>query len=523
MLLNRCARDTLSLALTKCNVTASITSHLKIPSQHHHHRPQQQQQQQYINIIDGRLLFSREYSSSSSGRGRSSSSISNISTKTQSEMAPIPTKRKVDGLGTVPNTKSAYRRKVKRPPSIIKQLSAIKDLDTFIAECSKVLGINKLDDWYNASMHKFRRFGVDRFLGPYHGSIPLMLIELYPDHDWDIMMFRSYMTDRDFWSNPHNQRRCLEQILEAAGYDSDTPDNWHFIPVIHLKCYRTYATIVEYYDDDIITMLTSLYPDHEFDWDQMHPSIRFNRCRWHPSISPQFQLEMDRLMQQGINWYTINPDHPMFEDIVRLHGQCSNSRSIFEEIIYHLHELELKPWIFEYYNNWFRHSKNIKDYLIWLAENEDLTTAEDWYDAPLDLFEPRLVQSSRCIPTCIVDTFPQLSLDPTRFKHLTIKRSNYMKTLNLVNEFERINGITSLKDYSSLTTEQKTQLYNTCSYSSLIGALAAIHSFYQPSMELTTNVRAIYQEQQHLKKQRQQAQQIQQTQPEQQGQEQAQH
>lgn len=117
------------------------------------------------------------------------------------------------------------------------------------------LGVNTFEDWYKISPKEVRvRANFIKY--HYNTSLYRALKEIYPEYEWDVTQFQTRV-----WTDSNFQRQRLDEIGKELGVS--TLDDWYKIPASEVRKRATF--IGNHYSSSVITALTTIYPEHNWD------------------------------------------------------------------------------------------------------------------------------------------------------------------------------------------------------------------------------------------------------------------
>lgn len=169
----------------------------------------------------------------------------------------------------------------------------------------KELGVTKLDDWYKFTSVEFRKRAL--FINKYYnGSLPEALQHLYPEHNWDPLLFQR--PPRGHWKSEHNQREHLNKLGKELGV-RDLDDWYKFSSQV---VSQRAPFIGNYYKGSLYNVLKHLYPEH--DWNPLRFPMapqgywkkeQTKKYFQHLFVGWQQQHNIKRLQ----DWYALPPNN----------------------------------------------------------------------------------------------------------------------------------------------------------------------------------------------------------------------
>lgn len=132
----------------------------------------------------------------------------------------------------------------------------------FMDMVAQKLGLKSMDDWYYVKQSQIKQLGGASLLQHYyHNSLSAALMQIYPNHKWNIELFK---VPNGYWDNTENVRRFLAQFLNHDS--SATPSNEDFYNLSVSKIYEKGGRgLLSKYGFSLYNLLEHAYPEHSWD------------------------------------------------------------------------------------------------------------------------------------------------------------------------------------------------------------------------------------------------------------------
>lgn len=134
----------------------------------------------------------------------------------------------------------------------------------FLTSLGLKLGVKESDfsGWYKVTKSELRRVGGTTALAFYENSLPALLKAIFPEFAWDEAKFRVSKT-KSQKSFVNHRKRVLE-IGSKLGIPPTEFSKWYQVSYTDFRK-KGGSSILPYYNSSLSTVLTSLFPEH--DWD----------------------------------------------------------------------------------------------------------------------------------------------------------------------------------------------------------------------------------------------------------------
>eukprot|EP01114_Cavostelium_apophysatum_P016603 TRINITY_DN4763_c0_g1_i1.p1 TRINITY_DN4763_c0_g1~~TRINITY_DN4763_c0_g1_i1.p1 ORF type:complete len:587 (+),score=113.21 TRINITY_DN4763_c0_g1_i1:111-1871(+) len=124
------------------------------------------------------------------------------------------------------------------------------------------LQIKKWEDWYEITCEDIIDNGGSTLLANYYGYSPSrMITTLFPEHPWNLSMFRC--APMNYWSDSLNQRRFLDTLSKALHVEK--LEDWYNVTVQDVVR-NGGSTLLAKHGHSTMSMLKTFYPN--FPWKQ---------------------------------------------------------------------------------------------------------------------------------------------------------------------------------------------------------------------------------------------------------------
>eukprot|EP01118_Nematostelium_gracile_P001311 TRINITY_DN1134_c0_g1_i1.p1 TRINITY_DN1134_c0_g1~~TRINITY_DN1134_c0_g1_i1.p1 ORF type:complete len:375 (+),score=67.80 TRINITY_DN1134_c0_g1_i1:56-1180(+) len=143
----------------------------------------------------------------------------------------------------------------------------------FINYLGRELKITKMEDWYHVGVVQIREKGGSSLLQMYHNSPFKMISSLFPDHQWNPVLFSN--SPRNMWNRIEFQRAFLDRL--ATKLNIQTMEDWY--TVTRTLLYQQGAgKLLQRFHNSTFKMMSCVFPEHS--WDQ-HSFGRSKRNKHH--------------------------------------------------------------------------------------------------------------------------------------------------------------------------------------------------------------------------------------------------
>jgi hypothetical protein len=336
----------------------------------------------------------------------------------------------------------------------------------FLDKVGSKLGIQNLQDWYEVGHKSLIHHGATPIYMQYGNSMYSMMLNVYPDEDWQLWRFR-YATSA--WNEEENQVKCapykhfihfatiftfylFQKLMFIEWLSSNLQishaEQWYFVK--NSDIYALGGTpLLKKYQHRIFDAFMRLYP--EYIWQpsqQLTISKRFFQD--HLSRRRYFDWAASKLaINQPHDWTTVT-----CKDVHQLlHGKEMMDYygdSILEALqdVYPDHVWQ--PWKFggcpqHYWDD----PENQVDYLLWLAQELNLAAPEHWYNVQSNLVRQRfggslLNRFSHVVVFAMLNAvFPEyvwhpwlFAFKPTGYWESVVNHREFLNWIAVQNEIE---------------------------------------------------------------------------------------
>jgi len=134
-----------------------------------------------------------------------------------------------------------------------------KNQRDFLDNIAKQLKIAKWEDWYQVGIKDIEDNGGRVLLKRYNDSIIAALLANYPEHPWQIWLFRK--VPNGFWDDHGNVREVLHWIEKQLGLE--TPEDWYGVTSSQISAMGCFMLLNKY--GGFYEMLKIFYPDYNWE------------------------------------------------------------------------------------------------------------------------------------------------------------------------------------------------------------------------------------------------------------------
>eukprot|EP01133_Synstelium_polycarpum_P005666 gene5666-6542_t len=285
----------------------------------------------------------------------------------------------------------------------------------YIEYLASVKGFNSPSRWSLVKVSDFLDNHGRALLDQYEGSAALAVMDLVPRDDgqeWRIESFKN--SDVRFWDHIPHQRCMLDQCLKINDLPVE-PSSWYKMNMHSISANRVMVANVMSRYANLNEALVALYPEFTWNPQLLHMSVR----RY--SRSGGRTILASRLLES----------YPTPEDLYanldpQAYVELASHDQPFVLVCDLLREhFTLHSWLFVKNFPW--PSRALLAYLEWLAVDQGLQTAEDWYRVEIETLHPIFLISTPNVPVSIANTFYLLNIDPEKFIHLGPSNPDFIK------------------------------------------------------------------------------------------------
>lgn len=159
----------------------------------------------------------------------------------------------------------------------------------FMNELFKFFDLNSMDDWISISRKKIIKKGGRRLLLTYYSNdMKNLLSSVYPNYPWDFS--KAPIPPIKYFESKENQREFLHSLFSKFGMSS--LEDWMQISRKKLIQHGGKSLLFNYHQNDIKTLLTSVYPNFPWNVPLSSSNQRFGERRINTAPSIEEQREM---------------------------------------------------------------------------------------------------------------------------------------------------------------------------------------------------------------------------------------
>lgn len=123
----------------------------------------------------------------------------------------------------------------------------------------KQLGYKSMDDWYNVTVDKIHKSGgVALLLQRYNNSPSKALMDIYPEHNWQLWKFK--MVPMGYWKTLKQKPQEISKVIDwlSEKLSINSLDDWYSVP---LKQVQKWVNVSA---KELGEMLQIIYPQHRW-------------------------------------------------------------------------------------------------------------------------------------------------------------------------------------------------------------------------------------------------------------------
>ena len=286
-----------------------------------------------------------------------------------------------------------------------------------------------LDDWLNISKNLFIKQGGQSLLNYYSNNMKKLLISIYPHHSWSFESIK--ISSNSFFKSQENQRKFMDDLF--IKFKLNSLDDWKKISRNKIIQNGGKSLILHYYSNDFKKLLSSIYPDHQWQFDDLlnsHLNDYFksieNQQKFMSKLFTKFQLKSMN------DWLTI-PKHKIIRnggERLLLYCYSNNMQKLLFNIFPNY------PWDFDILSinphEYFKSINNQRKFMDKLFDDFQLKSLDDW----LLISRKKIIQSggqslmltyyNNDIKLLLSRIYPNYAW---RFDELKVKSNEYFKSI----------------------------------------------------------------------------------------------
>ena len=168
----------------------------------------------------------------------------------------------------------------------------------FLEKIFKEWKFESLDDWNNVTNRQLMSVkGGKSILARYNDSVSLMLISLYPNHNWNLLE-RSKLPQR-YWT-VQNQLKFFNSLYIKWKFNS--LDDWYKVNMQKVVG-EGGGGLLRLYNNNLFRALSTIYPQHHWQVIKSKSKFRFREVNFHSFIS---HLQNKFKVKRKEDWYRIS-------------------------------------------------------------------------------------------------------------------------------------------------------------------------------------------------------------------------
>lgn len=249
-----------------------------------------------------------------------------------------------------------------------------KFCDAFMKESN----MTSIFDWYRIKTIQLKRFGGGYLVGRVHTSLPDLLREVYPDHEWIDWKFANQAAG--LWAHKENRIKFLDWFAKKHSFLG--PEAWYNVTPTQLR--REGGTyLLKRYNFVMHEMLEDAYKPHKW-------------LPWRFPTPPRLFWKDTKNQKEFLHWFAESKNFASPEGwygVSRADLIAVNGRGLVDEYggsiptmlrnMYPMHGW--KDWLFgKTENNFWDSAANRRRYFDWAADRLKLESLEGWYDIGTD-------------------------------------------------------------------------------------------------------------------------------------------
>lgn len=128
------------------------------------------------------------------------------------------------------------------------------------------LGVEKQSDWYHISTESVFALGGESVLNRYYSSsLQFALQELYPEFEWNPILFHVVHLPHRSQHRVLNHRKKMDRIAEQLGIE--TQEAWYKVTGLQVMQHGGEYMLYAHYNSSLFHALQHVYP--EFSWNPL--------------------------------------------------------------------------------------------------------------------------------------------------------------------------------------------------------------------------------------------------------------
>jgi len=234
------------------------------------------------------------------------------------------------------------------------------------------LGYRKPDDWYQLKRADLSRNFGGSVVALSRKTIPQLVQELFPGAT--ILGWKFCQVPARFWDHKSNRLAYLRWLGRQLGFENAA--DWHDLKQLHFEKNNGSTLYQEYYKGSLSTAMQELFPRRQwYPWVFHKLPVGF----WYDPLNRKAYMTWlaGRIgIREPADWYRVLP-----EDFHVHHGGglLHNEKSVARIVMATFPEHHWYAWKFDRVPNGFwKDSKNVDRYVIWLAKSFEIRAVNDW-------------------------------------------------------------------------------------------------------------------------------------------------
>eukprot|EP01118_Nematostelium_gracile_P009096 TRINITY_DN3048_c0_g2_i1.p1 TRINITY_DN3048_c0_g2~~TRINITY_DN3048_c0_g2_i1.p1 ORF type:complete len:398 (-),score=57.98 TRINITY_DN3048_c0_g2_i1:17-1066(-) len=308
-----------------------------------------------------------------------------------------------------------------------------------------------MEDWYGITRSQFANEGGGYLITQYKGSPSRLIISTYPEHDWNLHQFR--FLRRGTWDDIELQKETLNRIAKQLNIQK--MEDWYHVTSEQI-CKKGAAGLIARYDGSPLRMVTSLFPNH--DWDLLQFQ-KVSKDLWSDAgFINQFKIKLSQELNivKMEDWYSVSRRQISGKGGGGLLQKYHNSPSkmlmfLFPEHEWKLTEFKDKPRGVTK-GIWFH-----KEMINKLGKDLKISKMEDWYRVSARQISEQngggiLHQYGGSPQKMVTSLFPEHDWDPMKFGRVARGTwANPASHRDFVNKLAKEFNISNMEDWYNIT------------------------------------------------------------------------
>jgi len=328
-----------------------------------------------------------------------------------------------------------------------------------------------LHRWYAVSQQTLIAHGGRGLLSRYKGSLPALLLAVFPDYPWSPLRFAKKPTN--FWSDLSNQRHLLMEVAQKIGIDmgkeeekerEKEKEKWYSVSTRRF-IEAGGEVLLKKYQGSLYYLLSAVFPGTF--WDPLRfvkvPHKYWEEPRHQRAFMDALALKLGFSPSEFDRWYKVPLRVVIANGGRGLLAQQGNSLSRLLQSVYPTHSWDVARFDKVPHNHWTSLSHQ-RAFLSELAVKVGMKEGdmEEWYSVTQQLLIDHggagvLAQHRYSIPTLLKAVYPDYPWQLWRFPRTTsLIRNDQGALIAMLKTVEQELNIATPKEWMRVTREQLT-------------------------------------------------------------------